>query len=118
MTERDLKHIVGKQNPGVGAYDVEVNTAIGGAGGRGGGPGGRRARERMPNPHRAENSESDDHRCRSATNGNKEEEEEGSFWAGGQHHTLHISLHLPVSSCISCISLFSLISLLSWYLPV
>ena len=37
MTERDLKHIVGKTNPGVGAYDVEVNTAIGGAGGKGGG---------------------------------------------------------------------------------
>ena len=37
MTERDLKHIIGKKNPGVGAYDIEVTTAIGGTGGKGGG---------------------------------------------------------------------------------
>ena len=37
MTERDLKHIIGKANPGVGAYDVEVNTAIAATGGKGGG---------------------------------------------------------------------------------
>ena len=37
MSERDLKHIVGKENPGVGAYNVGDNTAISGGIGKGGG---------------------------------------------------------------------------------
>ena len=36
-TERDLKHIVGKDNPGVGAYNVGENLAIAGGLGKGGG---------------------------------------------------------------------------------
>ena len=36
-TERDLKHIVGKDNPGVGAYQVGENTALAGGLGKGGG---------------------------------------------------------------------------------
>lgn len=36
-TERDLKHIVGKDNPGVGAYSIGDNLAIGTGVGRGGG---------------------------------------------------------------------------------
>lgn len=36
-TERDLKNIIGKDNPGIGAYDIGQNTAIGGAVGKGGG---------------------------------------------------------------------------------
>ena len=32
-----MKHIVGKENPGVGAYNVGDNTAIGGSLGKGGG---------------------------------------------------------------------------------
>ena len=36
-TERDLKHIVGKDNPGVGAYNIHENKAIGTDLGKGGG---------------------------------------------------------------------------------
>ena len=36
-TERDLKHVVGKDNPGVGQYSIGDNKAIGSSVGRGGG---------------------------------------------------------------------------------
>ena len=36
-TERDLKHIVGSANPGVGAYNIEGGLALGSNLGRGGG---------------------------------------------------------------------------------
>ena len=36
-TERDLKHIVGKDNPGVGAYNIHENKSIGTEIGKGGG---------------------------------------------------------------------------------
>ena len=36
-TERELKHIVGKDNPGVGAYNVGENLAMAGNLGKGGG---------------------------------------------------------------------------------
>lgn len=36
-TSRDLKFIVGKDNPGIGAYSIAENTAIGSAIGKGGG---------------------------------------------------------------------------------
>ena len=36
-TERDLKHIIGRDNPGVGAYNVGENLAMAGGLGKGGG---------------------------------------------------------------------------------
>jgi len=36
-TERDLKFIVGKDNPGIGAYTIGENKAIGTSVGKGGG---------------------------------------------------------------------------------